>query len=267
MNRERMIQLTNAVAMVSIVLLVYWVFIFVSITVFDLKVFRENITQTFYLSVLGILALLGGAVVVNVVLNLSRIADALAGAKKAKLMPAGKTRRLRWLAFFLSFPLLFALLYIGDVASSQRKREYLTDTARRIVEQNKNDIDNLSRYEFTKRYVDNAQATLRRISGEVKGFPSVSVIVADDIDRRRTYLVFNHYSAWERRGRVLRHDYLFQASIADRDYLRAVFEGQRQDMRFSAHDGSYELYFPVKAAGGIVVLYFTDRAQYGKIGS
>ncbi len=267
MNREQIIRLSNTVAMVAMVMLVYWVFVFISITVFGFKVFRENITQTFYLSVLGVLALLAGAVAVNVILNLSRIADALAGSRPARSKPASKPRRLRWLAFLLSFPVLFAFLYVGDLASSAKKREYLTNTARRIVEQSAPDIERLAKYEFTQRYVNEAQAILKRLSGEVKRFPSVSVIVADDIDGRQTYLAFNHYSSWERRGRVLRHDYLFPASIRDRDYLREVFEGRRQDIRFSAHDGSYELYFPLKRQGKIIVLYFTDRSQYGKIGS
>ena len=267
MNRERMIQLTNTVAMVAIVLLMYWVFAFISITVFGLKVFRENITQTFYLSVVGILALLGGAVAANVVLNLSRIADALAGARPAKSKPAGKPGRLRWPVFLLSFPVLFALLYLGDVASSFKKREYLTTTASRIAEQNAGDIERLAKYTFNQRYVEASRDILIRLSREVKRFPSVSIIVMDEIDQRRTFLVFTQYSYWPNGGKNKRHDYLFSASIADRDYLRAVLDGRRQDHRFSAHDGSYELYFPVKTSGKIVVLYFTDRSQYGKIGS
>ena len=267
MNRDRIIKLTNMVAIVAIVLLIYWVFVFVSITVFGFKVFRENITQTFYLSVMGILALLGGAVAVSVVLNLSRIADALAGSRTVRSKPAGKPRRLRWLAFMLSFPVLFALLYLGDLASSIKKREYLTTSASRIVEQNTGDIERLAKYAFNQRYVEESRAILIRLSREVRRFPSVSIIVMDEIDQRRTFLVFTQHSYWPDGGKNKRHDYLLSASIADRDYLRAVFEGRRQDFRFSAHDGSYELYFPVKTSGKTIVLYFTDRSQYGKIGS
>ncbi len=267
MNREQIIRLSNTVAMVAMVLLIYWVFVFISITVFGFKVFRENITQTFYLSVLGILALLAGAVVVNVILNLSRIADALAGSRPAKSRPAGKPRRLLWPAFILSFPVLFAMLYLGDVASSNKKRDYLTTTAGRIVEQNAADIERLAKYAFNQRYVEESRAILIRLSREVRRFPSVSIIVTDEIDRRRTFLVFTQHSYWADGGKNKRQDYLLSASIADRDYLRAVFEGQRQDIRFSAHDGSYELYYPVKTSGKIIVLYFTDRSQYGKIGS
>jgi uncharacterized membrane protein len=47
--------------MVTVVLLVYWIFAFVSIQVFGFKVFRENLTQIFAMSILGIFAVLGVA--------------------------------------------------------------------------------------------------------------------------------------------------------------------------------------------------------------
>jgi hypothetical protein len=75
MNNKTLVRLSNIIGIVSIILLVYWVFVFVSIEVFGLKVFRENMTETFYLSVVGILALMLGALIINVMFNLTRIAE------------------------------------------------------------------------------------------------------------------------------------------------------------------------------------------------
>jgi len=75
MNNKKLIKLSNIIGIISIILLIYWVFIFIAITVFDLKVFRENMTETFYLSVFGILALMFGALMINIMLNLTRIAE------------------------------------------------------------------------------------------------------------------------------------------------------------------------------------------------
>ena len=75
MNNRTLVRLSNAIGIISIVLLLYWVFIFISITVFGLKVFRENLTETFYLSVLGILALMFAALMINLMFNLTRIAE------------------------------------------------------------------------------------------------------------------------------------------------------------------------------------------------
>ena len=43
MNPKRLVKLSNTVGSISIILLIYWVFTFVAIQVFELKVFRENI--------------------------------------------------------------------------------------------------------------------------------------------------------------------------------------------------------------------------------
>ena len=75
MNNKTIVRLSNIIGITSIILLVYWVFIFISITVFGLKFFRENLTETFYLSVVGILALMLGALIINVMFNLTRIAE------------------------------------------------------------------------------------------------------------------------------------------------------------------------------------------------
>ena len=69
MNAKSLVRLSNLVGTVAIILLIYWVFIFIAIQVFGLKVFRENLTETFYLSVLGILALMIGALIMAVLRN------------------------------------------------------------------------------------------------------------------------------------------------------------------------------------------------------
>ncbi len=70
MNPKQLVRLSNIIGIISIVLLIYWVFIFITIEVFGLKVFRENLTETFYMSVLGILALMTGALIINIMFNI-----------------------------------------------------------------------------------------------------------------------------------------------------------------------------------------------------
>ena len=54
MTPKQLVKLSNIIGITAIILLVYWVFTFITIEVFGLKVFRENMTETFYLSVLWI---------------------------------------------------------------------------------------------------------------------------------------------------------------------------------------------------------------------
>jgi len=49
MNPKRLVKLSNIIGISSIILLVYWVFIFMTVEVFGLKVFKENIKETFYI--------------------------------------------------------------------------------------------------------------------------------------------------------------------------------------------------------------------------
>ena len=75
MTPKQLVRISNTIGIIAILLLVYWVFSFVTIEVFGLKVFKKNMTETFYLSVLGILALMAGALIINVMFNLTRIAQ------------------------------------------------------------------------------------------------------------------------------------------------------------------------------------------------
>ncbi len=41
-------------------------------------------------------------------------------------------------------------------------------------------------------------------------------------------------------------DFIFSTSQEERTYLNRVFEGNTSEVKFSASDGNYELYYPIK---------------------
>ena len=45
MDNRKLVKLTNVIGIVSVLLLVYWVFAFILAQVFGVKVFREHITE------------------------------------------------------------------------------------------------------------------------------------------------------------------------------------------------------------------------------
>lgn len=120
MNPKKLVKLSNIIGIISIVLLIYWVFTFTSIQVFGLKVFRKNITETFYMSVLGILALMAGALMINIMFNLTQIAQKQQ-SNDSKLL---KNKKIGWL-FLISFPILFLFLLGDDYLTSQKKEKAL----------------------------------------------------------------------------------------------------------------------------------------------
>lgn len=266
MNTVRIVKLTNKVAFFAVGLLAYWVFIFVSITIFDFKVFKENITQAFYLSILGVFALLGGAIILNIMLNMTRISECLENRSTQAQSPSKVTRKWRIIAV-LSFPAIFGFLYLGDLSSSMRKKEVLIDAATYMATEHRETIEALSDYSFSAAYRELAAKSLTVLTKVEEKFPTATVIVQDSIEGKSVFLSFGPWYHSNDDKEPKKEDFIYSASKAEREYLKGVFEASDASAYFSARDGSYELYFPVKTDRGIVVLYLSDRQRYGKFGS
>lgn len=265
MNNKLLVKLSNVIGVISIVLLVYWVFIFISITVFGFKVFRENITETFYFSVLGILALMFGSLIINVMFNLTRIAE----KHNQDTIYSTKTTRKLWLTFGLSFPIIFGLLLGGNYLTSKKKEQMLISSAKSIIEGDKGKSDKLLNYDFDKEWINETSNILSIYSRTDTYFPNVTVITLDSIDNSQTFLGFNQYNFVNVRDTIPPHrkNYIRKTTKVERDYLIKVFRENYSEIRFSAKDGRYELFYPHFKDGRVIVLYFSDRQEYGKIGS
>ncbi|MDF2437413.1 MAG: hypothetical protein K0Q95_1789 [Bacteroidota bacterium] len=265
MNNKALVKLSNVIGITSIVLLVYWVFIFISITVFGLKVFRENLTETFYLSVVGILALMVGALIINLMFNLTRIADRH-NVDDIQMSKQGSKRL--GIVFGLSFPLIFGLLFGGDYLTSRKKEKMLIASAKSIVESNLEKSEKLVNYSFNEKWIMETDNTLDLFAKTDKHFPFVTVIVADSIDKSKVFLGFRtyHRNNNDSIGPV-KIDFIQETTEEERKYLIGVFYDRVEEVRFSSIDGHYELFYPVIKNGKKIVLYFSEYQRYGKIGS
>jgi len=265
MNNKALVRLSNIIGITSIILLVYWVFIFISITVFGLKVFRENLTETFYLSVIGILALMFGALIINVMFNLTRIAEK---HNQDDTNDTKRTSKKLGLIFGLSFPLVFGLLFGGDYLTSSKKEKMLILSAKSIIESNIEKSNELVNYSFDEKWILETEDILDLYAKTDKHFPYVSVIVADSIDKSQIFLGFRDYN-----GKIndtippVKKDFIQQTTKEEREYLTNVFYKNYDGMRYSASDGRYELFYPYFKDGKRIVLYFSEYQRYGKIGS
>ena len=265
MRNSTLVKISNTIGIVSILLLVYWVFIFISIEVFGFKIFRENLTETFYMSILGILALMFGALIINVMFNLTRIAE-----RNASEEPQTKPSRIRNWALIGSFPIIFILLYVGDYLSSQQKEKYLVSSAESIINKNESYSLTLANYSFSEKYIFDTSKILEILTETDENFPTVNVIVSDTIKSNRVYLSFaGNYpgNLKDTVGAPPKRHYIEQTSEPEREYLKSVFELKNREYRYSANDGNYELFYPMVKNGKVVILFFSDRQRYGKIGS
>ncbi len=265
MKNKFLVKLSNTIGIISILLLIYWVFIFISIEVFEFKVFRENITQTFYMSVMGILALMFGALIINVMFNLTRIAEKHNVDVETK---STNSKTKGWL-LVLSFPVIFSLLYFGDYLTSTKKEKMLVASAESIINQNKSYTNHLLKYKFNRNYILKTSEILEIITQTDEYFPNITVITKDVINGNPVYLGFNEYNDVSTKDTLQpkKKNYIEKTTQEEREYLDGVFNGKNKTYRYNSHDGNYELFYPVIKGKEIVILHFSDQQRYGKIGS
>ena len=288
MNIKQLVKISNIIALISIILLVYWVFIFIIAVVFGIKIFRENITEIFGFSILGILAILASSLIVNIMLNLTRIAQRNEDDKI--IFKHGK---LISVILLMIFPVLTGLLFYGDYLSSQRKKQYLLDSAQTIAQTYKEPLDELTKYKFDSEFIGQIAKTNRYLQNSRNGINYAMVIVPDTIDGKDAYLGFsdnylNKQAAQDTKSLAIgdmigvtttegsqpttiylqKIDFIYKADAVQKEYLDKVFSKNFTEPYFSASDGRYEMLYPYQINGKVVaVLYFSDYQRYGKYGS
>ncbi len=267
MNHDRLIKGTNKVALYATIALFYWVFIFLVITAFDLKVFREHMTEIFYLSILGIFAILGGAIVLNVMSNLSKISTVLSHERGYSGSSNTKPSKVLITLIVLSFPFICAVLFAGNHLSAGNKKNMLVSSAQSLISENQADLASLADYHFSKEYIKRAEKTLGVIKKIDKNLPEVVLIHPDVIDNKKVFLSFGGYADWDDKKPVERSMFIYSATREERIFLEKVFSGNENKYKFSSGKGHYQLYFPAVIKGKKIVLYFSDYQEYGKVGS
>jgi len=258
------VKLTNKIAIGSIILLIYWVFIFICTTVFGFKVFRENMTEMFSLSILGIFSVLCAAVILNIMFNLTTIAE-----KHKEENPEIKDHKVftKLIGMGVSFILIFIILYAGDISTSKKKENYFVNSAKALVEEQAEAVETLSEYNFSKDYINNATFNIKLLSKIDEKFPQVTVIQQDSINNKKVLLGFHIHSYLNEKNQPQKVDYILSTSKEERAYLYSVFSGNTSDYNFSSNDGRYEIYYPVETDKGLIILHLSQYSRYGKYGS
>lgn len=266
MNPKQLVRLSNTIGIIAILLLIYWVFTFITIQVFGLKVFRENLTETFYMSILGILALMAGALIINVMFNLTRIAQ----KHNQDTKTATATTNYTWM-LLASFPIIAILLFGGDYLTSQKKEKLLVQSAKSILETSDKEAEHLLNYEFNKVWVTQTSEILEILSKTDSNFPNVAILTRDSINGRLVVLGFHAYHSHQAITKdtipIQKRQYIQSTTPAERNYLQQVFEEGHTEYRYSSYNGQYELFYPYRKGHKQVVIYFSEYRRYGKIGS
>ncbi len=281
MNPAQHVKWLNRLALLAMGLMLLLLLGWAVVQVFGLRVFTRSLTQAVVFGGVGLFAVLGACLILNVMLNLSRMADSLAALHKDTAtvgMPASGGDSKRWLALMgAAAVLMVAGLFAGDAHTRSVKKQRLIDTAQSVMQERSARLDaaltlpdslqqpallqNLARQlaliEQTDRHVDHIGLLLpARYLGE----PVVVQVNRNWSNLRQDATVVEQGMA-----RVELGDLLFKTSADQRQWLFEAFAGRQPQPLYRHEGGHYQLFYPVKIGPDWVVLYFDDRQAYGKV--
>jgi hypothetical protein len=263
MNHKKMVKLSNMIGFISVLALIYWIIIFITMEVFDLRVFKEHTTSSFYFSIMGILALMFGALIINVMFNLSRIAE----RGKEEEQPPKKSKK-QLIIFLASFPAIICLLFLGDFISSKKMENNLKKSADEMIKTYSNEINEFSKYSFTKEWINHTANTLEIIEKIDQNFNGVYLILQDVINGNNMYLTFSTRTVnMDEKTVINKIEYIKGSALKEREYLDKVFNENYNEKYFVSDGGTYVLFVPLRVNGNTIVLMFSNRQRYGSFSS
>ena len=267
MNSRKMVKLSNIIGLVSVFALIYWVIIFITTQVFSLKIFRETITQTFNFSIIGIFVLMFGALIINIMFNLSRIADKLNSDSDTTIEKNGKGI----LLFICSLPVLIACLFLGNYFSTKKIESELNDSANEIIKSFQFEINKISNYTFDVDWINQTANLLSLIIRLDHNFNNMAIIIEDEINGTPFYLSFYDgikMDKEENKENVLNKvDFIRKYDLDERKYIEKVFKENYNQKYFMSNKGSYHLFIPYDNNGKKLILFFSDQRYYGSLKS
>ncbi|MEI1280532.1 hypothetical protein V6Z05_19535 [Leptospira venezuelensis] len=267
MNIEHIRKLSYRIILIGLLTLLYWVVAFITINVFGLRVFREKLTELFLISILGIFALIAGSFLLNIVTNLTIIADS---AKENKEVSSNsrKSQVKYFILFLLSLILLIGFLFLGNYLTINKKRNLLERDAARLISEYHSEIELLAVYKFSKTYENKAAEILRIVSQVNDEFPTVKIIHRITHDSKNVLIAFDQETDWDKDSNYKETDFIYTSSREEKDYINSILdEGKELSPYFEADEGYYKLIYPIKIKNNIFFLLLTDYQRYGKIGS
>jgi amino acid transporter len=260
---QKMVKLSNSIAIIAVLTLVYWIISHLTVDIFRLRIFRETLTQTFDKSIIAIVALLFCALIINIMFNLSRIAE----KNNTDFKMENKKISKRVVFFIASLPVLIICLFFGNYLSNKEVEKEVKQSAEKIIEQYRHEIQNiLTSYTFEKDWIADTGGFLELATRLDHNFDRISVIIEDEINGNAFYLTFSNRVYHFRDDSIPNKiDFLQKYDLDEINFIEKVFEGNITDKYFTTNNRSYHLFAPFEYNGKTMVLFFTDRRFYGSL--
>lgn len=264
MNSNKMVKISNRIGFIAVLALVYWVLIYITTQIFGLKIFKETLTATFNWSILGILVLMFGALIINVMLNLSRIADKINNGNEA-IEKISIKKRTGTIIFLVSLPIVIIALFFGNYLSSKKIENELKKSADAIINSYNTTINELSNYSFDINWINKARnlfSLMVRIDAEIT---NVGIIFEDEIDGNIIYLTVVNGSEVRENEVLNKINFIRNYKLKEREYIEKYFKENYNQKYFLSENGVYNLFVPYENNNEKMLFFFTNRRDYGSL--
>ncbi len=266
MNAKTYVKISNVIGLVSIILLVLWVFSFILIEVFDLLIFKKNMTETFMMSILALIAVLAGSLFVNVMFNLTRIADKHNADETKKISTKAVV------AVITVFPLVAAILFTGNYFTEQKKERFMLESTKNYIEKSKTTKALLKDVKFNEEWVDELARELKVFKTSELNFDNPSVILYLNLDGEEKYYQVHNYNTYRYNELqdtipIYLHRYEEHFNRFDTEYYEQVFKNGSKENRFIRDGKNFILEYPYTYDSTTVIIHTSDYQNYGKFGS
>lgn len=286
MIHKQLIKATNIIALTSILLLIYCVFAIILIVVFDLKISQTNIKNIFEMSLFGILIMLVGSFILNVMLNLTYITKQKEYPTKIinDTQPTQTSLKRYVGAIIMVFLLLVVGLFFGDYSLRHKRFALMEQSAQQLIQSHHDGLAFLEKYRFDEAWIKQVLLQIEILQATNTNIRQTTIITPDKIGDNSVYLAFgesksvpthtgtpsqidisNHNITYldtqttdGTKEYLKKSDFIFTTDTTTKTILDEMFDG-RTTPHQSLQNGDYEMFYPYQINGKTVaVLYFYD---------
>jgi hypothetical protein len=264
-TKLKLVKLTVTIILLTIAGILIWFFGLILTLTFDLNVFDKG-SMGFMASILGgAFVLAACSALLNLVLNLSIIAE-----KSVTAEEKNEPSRLNYksaIIFGGALIITAAFLFIGDHLSRDSFKKKLTSEVHDIIVRYPKSIEKIGTSIQDKKTLHEIPSILSFLSKLKHEFPSVIMITSGSINSEKAFLRITPYTHEDDMLKPAFNNSFYECGKKDCDYLEKIFSGKTNEKYFWNDNDNYFYYIPISSGDKTFILLFSKLQRYGKIGS
>ena len=253
LNPKTIVKLSNSIGLFSILLLIFLVFGFIVSVIFNLQFisFRKDY---FGISILAVLSLMAGALILNIMFNLSRIASR--GEPVAEDNPQ-KVKRLKWI-LLSGFPVVAIALVAGDnyskEISSKKSLEFAKHLQAQLAEEEK-----FGAYEFSKNWIDKSEKNLSFIN-QLNGRPGNFALIWQDTlnNKKHFFSISEYYENEEDSSAFEKETFMLHPDNEEAERIEKILNGELKTIQQERNGRNFESLIPFKQNKKTFILQYIE---------